>query len=158
MKTLCSLREETTERLNELVHMNLDAAGGFANAAELVDDEPVARAFRDCARQRREMAEALQRVVNRAGDDDHAKGNGHLRACASTWWSRIRGPVRHGDVPALLRGAERRERAIKTRYEDTVRSYAGSAVRGLLLEQLRAVSRTCDRIRALRDARTHSEI
>ena len=146
---VADLSEETVDRLNDLIQINLDSAKGFRTAAENVDVATYASLFKEMADQRQAQAEELQAQVIAEGE--RPETNGSFAGQAHRWWLSLREKVSGSEAYAVLAEAERGEDAIKDMYEKIVGETAGSPLHELLSRQQQQVIAGHNRIRDLRD-------
>ena len=151
METITNLDKETIDGLKSLVEINIDSTKGFQAAAEKIEDNDVARLFRECATKRSAFAGQLSQYIKTNNED--APESGTAKGAIHRWWLNVRGTVQKGDEHALLSEAERGEDAIKGMYEDVLRKTAGSPLNAVLTDQYATVKQTHDKIREMRDAR-----
>lgn len=150
LETPDKLSKETITGLQDLIQINLDSSKGLEAAADRIENERLSRLFRTMAPERRQFASELQEYValNNVEPQDHGSVKGTLHR----WWLNIHGAVRAGDEHAVLSDAEAGEDAIKHRYEEVLKSTAGSPLQRILTEQYKRVKAGHDTIRDLRDA------
>lgn len=143
------LKPETAAKIQELARVNVDSASGFRKAADVVSDPTLKAAFRGYAQERDRFATALESVL---GPQAAAAAEaGSLVAQVHRWWIELRGKLTGGDDFAILAEVERGEDQIKAVYEEVILETTGNPMNDVLHEQLRAVKRTHDRVRAMRD-------
>lgn len=149
LQTQISLSEDTVNRLQDLIQMNLDSRDGFRMASIKIDDLNLAGVFDFFAQQREMQANELSKFVIRTGERPRQDGT-YLAAIHRTW-TEIRTILASDDRLAMLEEAERGEDAIKSAYEDALRKVSDMWVRDVLQEQYVHVKAGHDRIRDLRD-------
>ncbi len=155
METTTNLNDDTLDAVQDLIEINLDSHKGFETAANQLEASPqLANYFRECGQERHRFARDLQSVVSVNGEKPERSGT--LKGTAHRWWLEIRGAVQSGDEHAVLAEAERGEDAIKHKYEDVLKSTAGSPLNKTLQQQYMEVKRRHDQIRDMRDARAGS--
>ena len=152
MTAVHSLSEDTIERLQDLIRINIDSAKGFREAADTLDDDHVRlrSQFHQLAETRKRFADDLQSMV-RSSNEEPAD-DGTLKGAAHRWWLNLRGLFEGGDAHAILAEAERGEDEIKELYETTLKETADSPAHQVLQSQYRAVKEGHDWVRDLRDA------
>lgn len=64
METKHHLREETIEKVQDLIQINIDSQKGFAEAADKVQDKQIASLFRQLGGERQTNTTELQQIVN----------------------------------------------------------------------------------------------
>ena len=144
------LNEETANRVNDLIRINIDSAKGFRAAAEVVNDVGLRTRFEQYATQRDSNAQELRRFI--AGSGETPEDSGSASGTAHRWWMDLRAKAAGGDAGVVLSEAERGEDAIKHTYEKALVDIAGSPVSDVLQRQYTEVKRGHDTIRDLRDA------
>lgn len=147
METTHDLSDETLSDLKQLIEINVDSAKGYSQAAESIDEAPIAALFRQCASERRAHVDALRRFV-----PDY-EPNGSITGTVHRWWLDLRSNLSSDDAYAVLAEAERGEDAIKKRYEDVLKSNPGTPLNDRLQRQYAEVKARHDQIRDMRDSR-----
>lgn len=150
MEPMANLREETIEKIQGLIEINIDSYEGFKDAAESVENQALSSLFRDLAATRSTFASQLQGFVRINGEE--AEDSGSLRGSAHRAWLNFRSALNGGDAKVILIEAERGEDAIKEKYEDVLEETAGTPLNGVLIRQYQAVKAGHDRVRDLRDS------
>lgn len=144
------LSEETIETVQDLIQLNIDSRDGYRLAAEKLEDLTVASAFDFVAHQRELHADELALFVARTGERPRREGS--YLATVQRTWNEIREMLSGDDCLAMLEEAERGEDAVKSAYEDALRTTtAGIELHDVLQEQFADVKASHDRIRDLRD-------
>ncbi|UYV13902.1 MAG: PA2169 family four-helix-bundle protein [Phycisphaera sp.] len=151
MESITNLDKNTLSGVKSIIEINIDASKGFETAAENIENSDIAGYFRQCSARRAQFADQLSRVVDVNGVD--SPDSGTAKGAIHRWWVNIRGTVQNGDEHAVLAEAERGEDAIKGKYEEVLKSTAGSPLNAMLTDQYAAVKETHDTIRDMRDAR-----
>jgi uncharacterized protein (TIGR02284 family) len=149
METPVLIRPETVERLHQLIGLNIDAAKGFRQAAEHVENPGVNQTLRIAGETRAGFAEQLQALVASSGVEPTASGTS--LGTVHRWWLSLRGTVAVGEEHAVLAEAERGEDVIKKAYEKVLAESVGGPLGEVLVEQYTSVKRTHDHIRTLRE-------
>lgn len=147
------LKEETLNRLNDLIRLNIDSVRGFTEAADVVSDQELKARFRQFAQERQVNVEELKRYVK--WSDEEPEDSGSTLGAVHRWWLDLRAKAAGGDPGAVLSEAERGEDAIKNEYEEALRDLSGSPVRNVVERQYENVRRGHDQVRALRDSKRH---
>lgn len=150
MESMTNLRPETTDRLKELVKMNIDASKGFSEAADRVENDECAALFRTASSSRTRIATDLQSAL--AISDEDIPESGTALGFLHRSWLNVRGALDGGDTKAMLAEAARGESHLVDAYQDTLKDTAGSPLNATLSDQLAEVKATRDSIEALRDA------
>ena len=148
-ETKLSLSQETLEKLQELIQVNIDSRDGFNESAAQIDDMTITSMFRQFAAERDEQAAELRTIV--AANREAPQETGSMAAAAHRMLIDVRAAL-GGGVPAILSEAERGEDYIKGKYEDILKDTAGSAMNDGLHRHYAAVKAAHDRVRDLRDA------
>lgn len=154
LETTANLKDETVERIKDLVCINKDSSEGFNLAADTVEDPDLQGLFRMMAGERRKFADELRRYVV-INDDDTSVADeitGSWKGTFHRWWLDLRGKLSGGDAYAVLAEAERGEDKIKAMYEEVIKDTTGSPLNAVLHAQYAEVKQGHDRIRDLRDA------
>ncbi|MEZ6194099.1 MAG: PA2169 family four-helix-bundle protein [Phycisphaerales bacterium] len=154
LETTTNLKDETVERIKDLVTINKDSSEGFNEAADVVEDPDLKGLFRMMAGERRKFADELRRYVV-INDEDAKVGEeitGSWKGMFHRWWLDLRGKLSGGDAYAVLAEAERGEDKIKAMYEEVIKDTTGSPLNAVLHAQYAEVKQGHDRIRDLRDA------
>lgn len=154
MESKQHLRDETIDKVQDLIQINIDSENGFAEAADKVKDTKIATLFRQLGTERSANAKELQTIVEWNGEK--ARESGSFSAAAHRAWLNVRAALNGGDASVILSEAERGEDAIKDMYEDVLKSTAGSAVNDVLTHQYAKVKAGHDKVRDLRDAYAHA--
>jgi uncharacterized protein (TIGR02284 family) len=148
IETKITLAPTTIAVLQDLIQINLDSRNGFAEAAENVDDPPLAAMFRQLAAERNEQTSELRTLVsaNRQPPADE----GSLAAAVHRTWMDLRAAI-GGGAAAMLAESQRGENFIKAKYEEALRACHGSPVCDMLSRHYGAILKSHDRVRELRD-------
>lgn len=154
METKHHLREETIEKVQDLIQINIDSQKGFAEAADKVKDKQIASLFRQLGGERQTNTAELQKIVNFNGEEP--QDDGSFKATVHRAWIDVRAALNGGDASVILNEAERGEDAIKELYEEVLKETAGSAVNDVLTRQYAKVKAGHDKVRDLRNAFAHS--
>lgn len=154
METKQHLRDETIDKVQDLIQINIDSEKGFAEAADKVKDSKIATLFRQLGGERTANAKELQTIVKWNGEKPQTAGS--FAAAAHRAWLDLRAALNGGDASVILSEAERGEDAIKGMYEDVLKETAGSAVNDVLTHQYAKVKAGHDKVRDLRDAQAHA--
>ncbi|APZ94165.1 PA2169 family four-helix-bundle protein [Fuerstiella marisgermanici] len=150
LETKSTLTDETVEKLQDLVRINMDSHQGLLDAADAIDDDAVATVFRATATERSLFAEELKAYVE--WNDESAPQEQSFAAKVHQAWMNCRAKLNGGDPHVVLIEAEYGEDQIKEAYEDALKDNPGSAMNELLQSQYAVVKKGHDRIRDLRDA------
>lgn len=154
METKHHLREETIEKVQDLIQINIDSQKGFAEAADKVKDKQIASLFRQLGGERQTNTAELQKIVNFNGEEP--QDDGSFKATVHRAWIDVRAALNGGDASVILNEAERGEDAIKELYEEVLKETAGSAVNDVLTRQYAKVKAGHDKVRDLRNAFAHN--
>lgn len=136
-------------RLRDLVQLNIDSREGFSVAADRIEDDRIAMAFRDLADERAVQAEDLQ--IWLSAHDEPVPQWGTLRGTAHRALLSLRSAVTSGDAYHVLDEALRGENAITELYEELLGETAGSSVSLIVTRQYARVRAARDRIEQLRN-------
>ena len=147
------MQQQTVERLQDLVKINIDSYKGFEQAAETIDNAAIADLFRAIAVKRRRHAEELRDVITIS--DEEAEDSGSIKGTMHRWWLSTRGTLSGGDDHAVLSEAERGEDAIKHEYENAMNTIDDTTTRDMVGRQYAEVKSGHDQIRNMRDARSN---
>jgi uncharacterized protein (TIGR02284 family) len=149
-ETKSNLSQETIDKLQQLIRMNIDSENGFDESAKQIEDRRVADLFTELSGQRAQYATELQDYVQWNGEAPRDEGS--YAAAFHRFWIDLKAKVSGGDAHTILSEAERGEDQIKEAYEDALTSTAGSAMNDVLSRQYAAIKRGHDQVRDLRDA------
>lgn len=149
METVTTLKEETLEKVQDLIEINIDSVKGFVAAKDAIDEPRVSQLFANLAETRADFANELKSFVhlNREEPEDSGSFAGGIHRM----WLKFRNAINGGDVKVVLIEAERGEDAIKEKYEDVLEETAGSPLNGVLTRQYAKVKKGHDLVRDLRD-------
>lgn len=150
METITNLNEETIDRIKDLVRINQDSAEGFAEAAEVVENEDLKGLFSLMAGERQQFANELRSYVILNEEDGDISGS--WKGMFHRWWLDLRGKLSGGDAYAVLAEAERGEDKIKAMYEECIKETTGNPLNDVLHRQYAEVVKGHDRVRDMRDA------
>lgn len=150
IETIRDLNDETLEKVNDLVRVNIDSSRGFETAADAIENASIASLFREISEERASFGRELAKFVEL--NDEEANDSGSISAAVHRWWISARGALSGGDDYAVLAEAERGEDKIKEQYETVLKEIPGSALNSVLQDQYARVKRSHDRIRDLRDS------
>lgn len=144
------MTNETNERLQDLIEINIDSYKGLRESAQQVDDANLKQLFNRFADDRERFAKELQGHVALRGKKPETSGSS--KAKAHRWWIDVRSKFSDGPQ-AVLSEAERGEDQIKDLYENALKETAAtSPVHEILKKQYEEVKRGHDTIRDLRDS------
>jgi len=144
-----NLSNESIQKIQELVQLNLDSRDGFREAAEHIDDDALAAFCTALAEERGDQAEELQRYVEINGESPRTSGS--YSAALHRAWIDIRSYFSSNDIYAVLAEAERGEDYIKQAYEESLRDLGAGPMQEVLSRQFIRVRMAHDRVRDLRD-------
>lgn len=150
MQTTTNLGQETLDKVQELIEVNLDSVKGFEEAAESIDQPAIANLFENLATTRSKFAGQLQ--VHVASNREKPEDSGTVKGAALRTWMKFRSAINGGDPKVVLSEAERGEDVIKAKYEEVLKETSGSPLNSVLMEQYAAIKAGHDRVRDLRDA------
>lgn len=150
METITNLNEETIEHIKDLVRINQDSAEGFAEAAEVVENDDLKGLFSLMAGERQQFANELRSYVILNDEDGDISGS--WKGMFHRWWLDLRGKLSGGDAYAVLAEAERGEDKIKAMYEECIKETTGNPLNDVLHRQYAEVVKGHDRVRDMRDA------
>ena len=140
---------ERTERstLNHLIETCRDGERGFRYAANHVRTAEVKTLFLEVADEREKFAAELIPYAQRLGG--HEEGDGTFAASLHRSWMGIRDAIAGHDENAIIREAERGERAAAEVYQDAVNGMLPPSARDVIERQCEAVRRSHERVHAL---------
>ena len=150
--TVTTISDQTVEKLQELVQINIDSAKGFDHAARELSNASLAELCRDLSSQRRKQADELIRYVQMNGEV--APKDGSFLAAVHRAWMNVRTALSGDDEYAVLAEAEFGEDQIMRAYEEALKETAGIPVKNALTQHYIDVKSAHNRIRGLRDERT----
>ena len=139
-------KDDVIDTLNDLIETCKDGELGFRTAADDTRNPEAQRMFLVLARERAELATALQREVQRLGGIPASTGT--VSGSLHRGWMNLTAAVTGSDERSIIAAAERGEDAVKTAYERALREPLPQAARML-------VERQYEQIRAARDRMSH---
>lgn len=145
------MHEQTTDRLQDLIKINIDSVKGFKEAAETIDNAEIADLLRSIASHRATHIKELRGLVEMT--DEEAEDSGSIKGTVHRWWLSARGTLSGGDDHAVLAEAQRGEDAIKHEYESAIEDIKDVPVREVVARQYAEVRSGNDRISTLREAK-----
>ncbi|HWL85963.1 MAG TPA: PA2169 family four-helix-bundle protein [Polyangiaceae bacterium] len=134
--------------LNGLIEVVLDGARMFSLAAGDVLDADYKALFAQHAQERNHFARELQALVVALGANPQNRGT--LEGALLQAWMDVKSAVAVREDYAVLREVERAEQNARKRYARALTLDLGGDVKALVERQYSAVSRSHDRVRALR--------
>ncbi|WP_437229425.1 PA2169 family four-helix-bundle protein [Planctomicrobium sp. SH661] len=149
LETKTQLNQETINKLQELIQINIDSKDGFEQAAREIEDMTLSTLFQSLAHQREEQANQLSQYVQ--WNHEQPNRTGSYAAAIHRGWMSIREMISGNNLYSVLAEAERGEDQIKAAYEGVLKETAGSAMNDVLTQQYAQVKAAHDRIRDLRD-------
>ncbi len=149
METISTLNKDTVQGLKRLVRMNHDAAKGFADAADRVEDSGCAGVFRIASDERTRFADELMSALE-ISDEDVPEGGSALGLFHRCWLN-ARGALNGGDEEVVLTETARGESALADAYEDVLVDTAGSPLNSTLLRHIASVRATRDSLETLKE-------
>jgi uncharacterized protein (TIGR02284 family) len=138
-----------TERwtLNHLIQTCRDGERGFRYAANHAANPVVKALFLQIATQRQEFAEDLLPHAHRLGGETEADGS--VVGALHRGWMTVRDTLALHDDAAMIREAERGERAALAAYEDALESMLPPEARELIEAQRAEVQHTYRRLNVM---------
>ncbi len=130
------LERDTIDRLQRLIHFNIDSAGAYTAAADALESPTVRARLRAIASERRAQAAELQQFV--AANHVAPADGGTFRGALRTSWMQLHAAVTSNDV-AILKDAERAEDHMKEAYEFAIIKTGGTPVSHTLREHYERV-------------------
>ncbi len=134
--------------LNGLIEVALDGARMFSYAAGDALDADYKVLFVQHAQERGQFARELQATV--LGLGGNPQNHGTLEGALLQAWMDVKAAVAVREDYAVLREVERAEQSARKRYARVLTLDLGGEVKSLVERQYSAISRSHDRIRALR--------
>ena len=144
------LKDETIEKLQELIRVNLGSAEALKGASDMVSEANLRELFRSMATDRNNQAGELQKFVQFNGEAPETSGR--MSDTFHRTWMEFRGALNGGKPEVILIEAERAEDRIKEAYLQTLLETEGSPIHEVLNRQFDRVIEQHDRVRDLRDA------
>ena len=137
-----------TERLilNRLIEVCRDGERGFRYATNHVSDPTVKALFLEVATQRQQFADALLPHAHRLGGETETDGS--VVGTLHRGWMTVRDTVAPHDDAAIIREAERGERAALTAYQEALDGLLPPESRGLIESQCAQVEHALRRLDA----------
>ena len=111
--------ESTISTLNSLIKTTLDSMKGFKDAAEGAENTQFSALFSEFARERSEVASALQSEVRRLGGNP--EDDSSFLAAAHRTFLDLKKAFTGSDDKAVIQEVERGEDYIKAKYEAALR-------------------------------------
>ncbi|MDY7094529.1 MAG: PA2169 family four-helix-bundle protein [Acidobacteriota bacterium] len=149
MEPMTALREETVEKLQDLIEVNNDSCEGFKTASDQVNEDALANLFAQLAQDRAGFSAELQNYVRL--NDETPDDDASARGTAHRLWLKVRAAINGGDAKVILIELERMEDKIKHTYEEVLEE-TGGALHDALQRQYTQVKAGHDRVRDLRDS------
>ncbi len=150
METVTDLNDTTINGLKKLVRMNHDAAEGYKDAADRIDNDGCEQIFREASRQRTQFAEELMQALD-MNAEDVPEGGTALGAFHRAWLN-VRGALTGGDEQNVIAEALRGEESLIEKYEDVLVDTAGSPLNATLHQHITTVRKTHESLESLKDA------
>lgn len=145
-----NLDQNTIDKLQELIRINLDSAKGFREAADELDENILGEKLIQIANERDRQARELQEYVCVNNEDPVDEGS--YAAAVHRCWMKTRSLFSGGDTYAIMAEVERGEVQIKDAYKDALKEEPGSAMNDILLRQFEEVKSIHDNVRDIRDS------
>jgi uncharacterized protein (TIGR02284 family) len=141
---------EVRDTLNNLIEICLDGERGYEAAANAVTEATLQAELLRFSRQRGQYAGELQRILTNMGEEpvDHGTVSGTLHR----GWMNIKQSMASDNRHAVLAECERGEDAAIKAYQAAMEETLPTEASVVTEAQYREVSRTHDRVKALRDA------
>ncbi len=149
-ETKLNLNQQTIEKLQDLIRINIDSAKGFREAAEQLDENILGEKLIQLANERDRQARELQEYVSVNNEDPVDEGS--YAAAVHRSWVKARSLFTGNDTYAIMAEAERGEDHIKAAYEDALKEEPGTAMNDILLRQYEEVKSIHDNVRDIRDS------
>lgn len=139
---------ERTERgtLNRLIEICRDGELGFRFAADHVSDPAVKALFHEIATQREHFNEALLPHAHRLGGATETDGT--VAGTLHRGWMSIKDSLSHHDDAAIIKEAERGERAALAAFQDAIDGMLPPESRELIETQYAGIQHTHRRLDA----------
>lgn len=137
------------DTVRRLVEVNRDAEKGLSTAADALDDEDLARRFRDLGQQRGRFAEEL---IATAPGADLEEESGTITGTLRRAWIEIKDAATTSDV-AILEVAEAGEDRAIAAYAEALAAGLPADTEAVVRRQYDDVKASHDEVRALRDER-----
>jgi uncharacterized protein (TIGR02284 family) len=134
--------------LNGLVEVALDGGRMFSLAAGDALDPDYKALFAQHSQERTQFARELQAIVLQLGGNP--QNHGTLEGALLQAWMDVKSAVAVREDYAVLREVERAEQNARKRYARALTLDLGGEVKALVERQYSAISRSHDRVRALR--------
>ncbi len=149
-ETKLNLNQNTLDKLQDLIRINLDSAKGFREAAEELDENILGEKLIQIANERDRQARELQEYVCVNNEDPIDEGS--YAAAIHRCWMKTRSLFSDGDTYAIMVEVERGEDQIKAAYKDVLKDEPGTAMNDILLRQYKEVKSIHDTVRDIRDS------
>ncbi len=151
--TTYNLDNQTVDKLQDLLSINLDSQRGFQEASEHVKDAQLKQLFTEFAQKRAHNASELRQTISAAGVEPTTSGS--VSATLHRWWIDAKQALTGANPESVLSEAERGEDSIKHTYEDALKDLNATAIRDVVERQYRNVTEGHDRVKALRETYKH---
>ena len=145
-----NVNDDTVDRLQDLLSINIDSQRGLEEAADNTNDPQLKNLFRDFSQRRAHNAAELREAISAAGATPTESGS--VSATLHRWWIDAKQTVTGKDPESILTEAERGEDSIKEEYEKALKDAGIGPVREIVDRQYRDVKAGHDRVKLLRDA------
>jgi uncharacterized protein (TIGR02284 family) len=145
-----SIDEDAVITLNVLIETCKDGELGFRTAADDTRSADAQRMFLALARERAELAAALQREVQRLGGTPASAGT--VSGSLHRGWMNLTAAVTGSDERSIIAAAERGEDSAKRAYERALREPLPQATRTLVERQYEQIRAAHDRVSRLKRA------
>ena len=149
VETKTDLREETLEKVQQLVQANVDAKLALGDGVASIEDPILAKAMNLMATLSAKRNAELSAWVR--ANKEHPKNVGTWLGAWRRIWADIRSGLTAKDVSAVLNDVERSQQHLITLYQEIVLETAGSAMNDVLHRQLAEIGTTLDSIHELQE-------
>ncbi|HVG54342.1 MAG TPA: PA2169 family four-helix-bundle protein [Vicinamibacterales bacterium] len=142
------MRDQTERQtLNRLIELCRDGERGFRHAANHVQDPVLKTLFLEIATQRERIVEALRPHAQRLGGD--ADSDGTTTGALHRGWMSLKDTLVPHEDAAIVKEAERGERAALAAFEEAIAGILPPESRELIESCYAQVQHSCRRIAAL---------
>jgi len=117
--------------LQQVLTRYVDSQEGYQQAAELMEREDLASAFREVSVRRLEVGKRIAKLLERKGEEAEAEGS--VEGAIHRWWIRLREKIAAEELQAILSECIRGEKALLESLQKAMESSENSEDVGQIL-------------------------